>query len=60
MARIPATIRANNPGAQWPVSSSPKFGLTSYTIIGGGNKIAIFDSPVQGAAALWMFCFGSS
>lgn len=47
----PATIRANNPGAMWPGPSSKKFGSTKFETIGGGNKIAIFDDPVKGAAA---------
>ena len=48
---IPAAIRYNNPGAQWPGQSADKFGSTGSSVIGGGNKIAQFDSPVNGAAA---------
>jgi len=50
-ATVPATIRTNNPGAMWPGPSSKKFGSTTFDTIGGGNKIAIFDNPVSGAAA---------
>lgn len=49
--RIPASIRTNNPGAMWPGSSSRKFGAVASDVIGGGNKIAIFPSFEQGAAA---------
>lgn len=48
---IPASIRFNNPGAQWPGPSADKFGSTGSGVIGGNNKIAQFDSPVSGAAA---------
>lgn len=48
---VPASIRYNNPGAMWPGPSSQKFGATGAGVIGGGNKIAQFDSPESGAAA---------
>lgn len=52
MARqVPAAIRFNNPGAQYPGPSAKKFGSTGTEIIGGGHKIAVFDNPVDGAAA---------
>jgi hypothetical protein len=51
MAQIPASIRYNNPGAQYPGQSARKFGTTGTEIIGGGHKIAVFDDPVKGAAA---------
>jgi len=47
----PASIRSNNPGAMWDGPSSRKFGSTRYDVIGGGNHIAVFDDPVNGAAA---------
>lgn len=47
----PASIRYNNPGAQYPGPSARKFGSTRTEIIGGGHKIAVFDDPVNGAAA---------
>lgn len=51
--RVPASIRNNNPGAQWPGPSSKKFGSSGTEILndGQGNKIAYFDDPVDGAAA---------
>lgn len=49
----PATIRYNNPGAQYPGRSSKKFGSKGYKRIGGGHKIATFPSKVAGAAALF-------
>lgn len=48
-----ATIRFANPGAQYPGISARKFGSTKTAIIGGGHKIAVFDSSVKGAAALF-------
>lgn len=47
----PASIRFNNPGAQYPGPSARKYGSTGTEIIGGGHKIAVFDNPVNGAAA---------
>lgn len=46
-----ASVRNNNPGAQWPGEDSAKFGSTGSQNIAGGNKIASFDDPVNGAAA---------
>ncbi len=50
---VPATIRYNNPGGQYPGRSSKKFGSKGYKRIGGGHKIAVFPSKVAGAAALF-------
>lgn len=53
----PASIRFNNPGAQWPGPSSRKFGAIGgkalHDGLGQGNKIAIFDDAIDGAAALF-------
>jgi hypothetical protein len=51
MAQPPASIRFNNPGAQYPGPSARKFGSIGTEVIGGGHKIAVFDDPVRGAAA---------
>jgi hypothetical protein len=55
--RIPATIRYNNPGGQWPGPSSERFGeLDSVDLNDGlnqGNKAAVFPSAVHGGAALF-------
>lgn len=54
MARTPASIRNNNPGAMYPGPSARRFGSTSFeTLVSrdGTHKIATFMSPVQGAAA---------
>jgi hypothetical protein len=48
---VPASIRYNNPGAQYPSARAAAFGQLGYGIIGGGNKIARFPHPVNGAAA---------
>src|SRR5271165_3040889 len=48
---VPASFRYNNPGAQYPSNEAARFGQTGYGIIGGGNKIALFPSTVNGAAA---------
>ena len=48
---IPASIRYNNPGAQWPSAESKRFGMTDQGVIGGGNKIAGFPTPVHGLAS---------
>jgi len=58
MAKIPAAIRYKNPGAMWPGKVATKWGSTSYVTLndGQGNKIAVFPTFVQGAAAqfdLW-------
>lgn len=49
--RQPASIRHNNPGAQYPGPSARRFGSTQFAVIGGGHKIATFDNPIVGAAA---------
>lgn len=51
--RVPASIRNNNPGAQWPGPSATRFGATGFETLndGQGNKIARFDTPEAGAAA---------
>ncbi|MGB6080197.1 MAG: hypothetical protein WBF99_12135 [Xanthobacteraceae bacterium] len=56
--REPAAIRYKNPGAQWPGPRATKWGSTHYVTLndGQGNKIAVFPTFVQGAAAqfdLW-------
>ena len=50
---IPASIRNNNPGAQYPGPSSRKFGALKTNTIGGGHLIAQFPDKVSGAAALF-------
>ena len=47
----PASIRNNNPGAQWPGPVSQEFGATGSQNLSDGNKIATFPDPVHGAAA---------
>lgn len=52
----PASIRTNNPGAQWFGPIARQFGATGSESLPGGNNAAIFDDPVNGAAAqfaLW-------
>lgn len=54
----PASIRYKNPGAMWPGSRATKWGSTSFVTLNDGqsNKIAVFPTFVQGAAAqfdLW-------
>jgi hypothetical protein len=52
----PVSIRAKNPGAQWPGPISKKFGSTEWWPCGGNNKIAVFSTFEQGGAAtlyLW-------
>lgn len=46
-----ASIRYNNPGAQYPSAQAAKFGQTGYGVLGDGHLIAAFPSPVNGAAA---------
>lgn len=46
----PASIRYNNPGAQYPSAEAARFGQVGYGVIGGGHKIARFPHPVNGAA----------
>ncbi|WP_050031528.1 M15 family metallopeptidase [Bradyrhizobium sp. LTSP857] len=50
-SRIPASIRFNNPGAQYPAEWAKAFGMDGYAVIGGGHLIARFPDPVAGAAA---------
>lgn len=51
--RVPASIRNNNPGAQWPGQSATRFGSSGFETLndGQGNRIARFDTPEAGAAA---------
>lgn len=49
----PASIRYKNPGAMYPGPSSRAFGSRRYEVIGGGHKIAVFDTYEHGAAALF-------
>jgi peptidoglycan hydrolase-like protein with peptidoglycan-binding domain len=54
----PASIRYKNPGAMWPGDRATRWGSTSYVTLndGQGNKIAVFPTFVDGAAAqfdLW-------
>lgn len=46
-----ASIRTNNPGAQWPNGLAERFGSTGFQQLPDGNKIAQFPTPVHGAAA---------
>ena len=50
---IPASIRNNNPGAMWPGKTASTFGSTSAENLKDGNKIAQFEDPVDGAAAMF-------
>jgi uncharacterized protein (TIGR02594 family) len=50
---ILASIRNNNPGAQYPGPSSRRFGALKTNTIGGGHLIAQFPDKVSGAAALF-------
>lgn len=52
MSTIPASIRYRNPGASYPGPSSKPFGGTTHAIIGGGHKIAIFPTMVDGASSM--------
>ena len=47
----PAPIRYLNPSGMWDGPSARKFGSFDHGIIQGGNHIARFDTPEQGAAA---------
>lgn len=58
MAVIPASIRYNNPGAQWDGKVAKKWGSTQTVTLADGqsNHIAVFPTAVQGASAqfdLW-------
>jgi hypothetical protein len=50
-ASAPATIRHNNPGGIYPSGLATKYGSTGSSTIGGGHKIASFNTPTDGAAA---------
>jgi hypothetical protein len=47
----PASVRYNNPGAQWPGPVATQYGSTGSHRIGGGNLIAEFPDAAHGAAA---------
>ena len=47
----PASVRYNNPGAQYPSKEAARFGGNGYGVIGGGHLIQKFDDPVHGAAS---------
>lgn len=47
----PASIRTNNPGAQWYGPSAQAYGATGSIPLPGGNNAAQFPDPVSGAAA---------
>lgn len=47
----PASVRYNNPGAQYPGKSASTYGSTGYGVIGGGHKIAQFPDAESGASA---------
>ncbi len=52
----PVSIRTNNPGAQWYGPTAQGYGATGRIDLPGGNNAAVFDDPVNGAAAqfaLW-------
>lgn len=48
---MPASIRTNNPGAQWPGPSASAQGSTGYQGVAGNNKIATFPDAISGGAA---------
>lgn len=47
----PASIRYNNPGAQYPAEWAKAFGMDGRGVIGNGHLIAHFPDPIAGAAA---------
>jgi hypothetical protein len=52
----PASIRTNNPGAQWMGPTARQFGASTSEGLSGGNNAAVFPNPQAGAAAqfaLW-------
>lgn len=51
MADDPVSIRTNNPGAMWMGPVAAQFGASGRQSLPGGNNAAIFDDPVNGAAA---------
>ena len=46
-----ASVRNNNPGAQWPNALAKEYGSTGHQNLADGNKIATFPTPIHGAAA---------
>jgi hypothetical protein len=48
---VPAAIRFNNPGAQYPANAAKAFGMDGHGVIGGGHRIAHFSDPIGGAAS---------
>jgi len=46
-----ASVRTNNPGAQWDGPTARQFGATSSVNLPGGNNAAVFPDPESGAAA---------
>jgi hypothetical protein len=46
-----APVRYANPGAQYPSADTANYGSTGYVKLPDGNKIAVFQDPVHGAAA---------
>jgi len=56
MAKLPASIRNRNAGAQYPGKSAKKFGSTTHEVLmskDGRHLIATFPTHVQGAAAMF-------
>lgn len=49
--RATASVRNNNPGAQYPGPVATQFGATRSENLTDGNQIASFPTPVHGAAA---------
>jgi hypothetical protein len=47
----PASVRFNNPGAQYPGDIARRWGSTETRTIGGGHSIAVFPDALSGAAA---------
>lgn len=48
---LPVSIRSNNPGAMWPGQVAGQYGSKTHWDLPQGQKIAVFDDPVSGAAA---------
>lgn len=48
---VPASIRANNPGASWSSPKDDRYGIEGYDIIAGNNRIGKFPTPVHGLAS---------
>ena len=48
-----ASVRNNNPGAQWPGTVATQYGSTGYQTLNDAqkNQIATFSNPIDGAAA---------